>query len=408
MTATARQGYCPYGGARSLWSTKAREVLYDGPAGTGKTRAAVEKAVLQAMKYPNARILFVRKTRASLTESVLVTLETHVVPDQPWTRGQKRSHRQAYELPNGSTIVCGGLDNVDRIMSTEYDAIYLFEATEATLDDWEKLLTRLRNGIMPYQQAIADCNPSHPKHWLKARADSGAMKRIMSRHEDNPKVTRDYLDTLARLTGHRRSRLFEGKWVAAEGLIYDMWDEAVFVKPKPEYMVPTRAIIGIDEGYTNPCSKHLYLIDGDGRMHVAREDYRTGQLEADVVATVQTWCQEFSDILETIVVDPSAAKLIASLQDKGLPVTAANNSCYDGIKAAQERLTVPDDGKPRCTVDPSCTSFIDEIGGYAWKENRDGSHEDKPVKQNDHSMDEWRYVCMYLAEADGAYEVYTL
>jgi len=407
LTATASKAYTPYGGARSLWSTKAREVLFDGPAGTGKTRAAVEKGVLQAMKYPGCRILFVRKTRASLTESVLVTLETHVAPDQGWIRGQKRSHRQAYILPNGSTIVCGGLDNVDRIMSTEYDAVYLFEATEATEDDWEKLITRLRNGIMPYQQAVADCNPSSPKHWLKARADANKMKRIMSRHEDNPKVTKDYLASLAALSGHRRDRLYKGKWVAAEGLIYDMWDEAVFVQ-RPEAFVPTRAIIGIDEGYTNPCSKHLYLVDGDGRLYIQREDYTTQQLEAQVVEVIQGWASEYTEILEAIVVDPSAAKLIGSLENVGLPVEPATNSVYDGIKAVQERLKVAGDGKPRTYIDPSCTNLIEEIGGYAWKENRDGSHEDKPTKQNDHAMDELRYVCMYLAETDGAYEVFKL
>jgi phage terminase large subunit len=292
-------------------------------------------------------------------------------------------------------------------MSTEYDAVYLFEATEATEDDWEKCITRLRNGIMPYQQAVADCNPSSPKHWLKARADANKMKRIMSRHQDNPKVTEDYLASLAALSGHRRDRLYKGKWVAAEGLIYDMWDEATFVQ-RPEDFTPTRAVIGIDEGYTNPCSKHLYLIDGDGRLYIQRENYERQQLEAQVVETVQGWASEYTEILEAIIVDPSAAKLIGSLENVGLPVEPATNSVYDGIKAVQERLKVAGDGLPRTFIDPSCVNLIEEIGGYAWKENRDGSHEDKPTKQNDHAMDELRYVCMYLAETDGAYEVFKL
>lgn len=410
MTAVdKKKTYTPYGGARSLWSCKAREILFDGPAGTGKTRASVEKAVLQAMKYDGCRILFVRKTRASLTESVLVTLEEHVLPTSSSIKsGQKRSHRQSYSFPNGSVIVTGGLDNPDRLMSTEYDAIYLFEATEATVDDWEKLLTRLRNGVMPYQQAIADCNPSHPKHWLKTRSDAGQMKRIMSRHQDNPKVTEDYLASLAALTGHRRDRLFKGKWVAAEGLIYDMWDEAVYVGLPEDDFEAVRAVVGVDEGYTNPCSKHLYLIDNDGRVLMYKEDYKTNQLEKDVVEWVKIQYDAYESIFETVVVDPSAAKLIASLRDSGIPVIEANNAVYDGIKTCQERLIIAGDGKPRFYVDPSCTSFIEEIGGYAWKENRDGSYEDKPVKTNDHAMDEWRYVSMYLAETDGSFEAFSL
>ena len=44
-------------------------------------------------------------------------------------------------------------------MSTECDMISRQEATELELADWLALTTRLRNGVMPYQQLIADCNP---------------------------------------------------------------------------------------------------------------------------------------------------------------------------------------------------------------------------------------------------------
>ena len=63
-------------------------------------------------------------------------------------------------------------------MSTEYDMIYVQEATELTEDDWEALTTRLRNGRAPIQQLIADCNPAEPTHWLKARCDSGQTRML--------------------------------------------------------------------------------------------------------------------------------------------------------------------------------------------------------------------------------------
>ena len=49
--------YTPYGGAAAMWKCKDAEILYPGPAGTGKTRAVLEKANLVAMKYEKARIL---------------------------------------------------------------------------------------------------------------------------------------------------------------------------------------------------------------------------------------------------------------------------------------------------------------------------------------------------------------
>ena len=402
MKSDPQRTYTPYGGARAMWTCKQQEILYDGPAGTGKTRAVLEKAHLIAMKYAGARILLVRKTRTSLSESVLQIFEQHVLPENsPLARGAKRSHRASYSYPNGSMIICGGLDNADRIMSTEFDMAFCFEATEATEDDWEKLLTRLRNHVVPYQQAIADCNPSYPGHWLKVRADADKMKRIQSRHEDNPSVTSDYLETLNKLSGHRRNRLYLGNWCAAEGLIYDHWQESKFVQKKDQKF--DRYIIGVDEGYTNPCAMHLYGVDNDGRVHVMQEWYERNQLESAVVD--HATCLQTEYDVEAVVVDPSAAKLIAAMIDGGLPVVAANNDVFGGIQECQKMLDIPGDGIPRLTVDPSCHNWIEEISSYQWHENRDGSRQDKPKKENDHAMDNWRYVQMYLYEHSGSMEV---
>ena len=184
--ATAQKAYCPHGGADMLWRCRSPEILYDGPAGTGKTRAVLEKANLAAMKYEGARILICRKTRASMTQSVLVTFEDKVCPRWPWVTNVQRSHRQSYRYPNGSEIVIAGLDKPGTALSTEYDMILVHQAEEVTQDDWEVLTSRNRNYVMPYQQTIAECNPGPPKHWLKRRADDKKMRRIFSRHTDNP------------------------------------------------------------------------------------------------------------------------------------------------------------------------------------------------------------------------------
>jgi predicted O-methyltransferase YrrM len=57
-------------------------------------------------------------------------------------------------------IVVVGLDKAQKVMSSEYDVIFVQEAIELTVDDWEALTTRLRNGKISFQQLLADCNPS--------------------------------------------------------------------------------------------------------------------------------------------------------------------------------------------------------------------------------------------------------
>jgi phage terminase large subunit len=171
-------GYEIRGAAEKAWRCKDAEVLVDGPAGTGKTTGLLLKALAVSEKYPGARILLVRKTRASMTQSVLVTLEDKLLgPGHPLIGNVKRENRTSYRHPNGSTIVIGGLDNVDRVMSTDYDMIIVFEATEISEHEFETLTPRLRNHVVPYQQMIMDCNPEGRAldHCTRAEREADAI-----------------------------------------------------------------------------------------------------------------------------------------------------------------------------------------------------------------------------------------
>ena len=113
-------------------------------------------------------------------------------------------------------IVVGGLDDTGKIMSTDFDGIFVQEARELTEAEWEDLTSRLRNGVVPYQQVFGDTNPDAPSHWIKQREARGDVILRPSRHEDNPSVTPEYLAALDRLTGVRHKRLRLGLWVSSE------------------------------------------------------------------------------------------------------------------------------------------------------------------------------------------------
>jgi len=184
--------YEPRGACEEIFSVRDKECLISGPAGTGKSIACLNKLYACCDKYPDVRALICRKTRESITQSALVSWEDKVVPKgHPCLRGADRASRKEYRFPNGSKVIVGGLrqssrDNSQQIMSTEYDIVYIQEAIELSEDDWEKITTRLRNNKMPYQQIIADTNPSAPTHWLKKRCDKGTTRILESRHSDNP------------------------------------------------------------------------------------------------------------------------------------------------------------------------------------------------------------------------------
>jgi phage terminase large subunit len=172
--------------------TQAKECLLAGAAGTGKTLCNLLRVYWTSRIYPGARCLIVRKTRESLTETVLVTWERDILGSSHpllTVRPNLRRVRQSYHFPNGSEVVCGGIDKPDKILSSEYDLIYCPESTDFEKEDWETLGTRLRSGVVPYQMQIGECNPTSPEHWLYKRCvdPPNTCKLIPTRHQDNPR-----------------------------------------------------------------------------------------------------------------------------------------------------------------------------------------------------------------------------
>ena len=136
----AERHYRPSGAALDLMRCTAREVLLAGPAGTGKSRACLEKLNLICMQLP-VRCAIVRKTRKSITQSAMVTLETKVLP-MP-NAVMFHTGDQEYRYPSGARIIVAGLDDAEKLASTEFDVIYVNEATELEADDWGMLLREI-------------------------------------------------------------------------------------------------------------------------------------------------------------------------------------------------------------------------------------------------------------------------
>lgn len=407
--------YEPFGNSLKLLYSKDPEVLMCGPAGTGKSRTCLEKLHLCASKYPEMRGLMVRKTRESLTQSAMVTFEKFVVPPNGQVRF--RTAEQEYRYSNGSVVVVGGMDKASKVLSSDYDMIYVQEATELEEEDYETLITRARLGIMPYNQIISDCNPNVPYHWLKKRSDSGKIRLVPSVHEDNPtlydhdtktwtKRGEDYIAKLDSLSGVRYKRLRLGLWSAAEGMIFDTWDSKVHLisgfKPPDEWP----RVWSVDFGFKNPFVMQAWAIDDEGAMYRYFEIYYTQLLVEDACDIIRNWRRATSDPFpEAVVCDHDAegrATLERHLELETLP---AEKNVLEGIEAVKSRLKSVD-GKPMLylmrgslhEVDPdlvdaarpTCTE--EEIDGYEWDDRK---KKEQPRKEDDHGMDAMRYAAQY-------------
>lgn len=406
-----RATYTPLGAARRLFHSQAPEVVLSGPAGTGKSFACLHKLHALCGQVPGIRVLVLRKTLSSLTASGLVTYTERVLHPLDGVRffggnAQKPPH---YIYPSGAVIVVGGLDKPSRVMSAEYDVIYVQEATELRESEWEPLTSRLRHNVLPYQQLLGDCNPDAPTHWLKRRADRGMTLMLESRHEDNPTVTPEYLAKLDALTGVRKERLRYGRWAAAEGIVYDGWDPAVhlvdaFPIPRdwPRYWA-------VDFGFTHAFVWQAWARDPDGRLYRYREIYRTKRLVEDHARDILA--RTGGEPRPVAVVCDHDAEDRATLEKHlGMRTTPAHKAVSPGIQAVASRLKPAGDGRPRLyflrdalterdpelddAALPCCTE--EELDGYVWDLSMGRKKGEEPVKERDHGADATRYLVAHI------------
>ena len=448
--------YEPRGAAVELFTSRDSEIVISGPAGTGKSVACLFRIHLAALNNPGFRGLILRKTAVSLGSTTLVTYKEKVAKaalDQrivTWYGGSRQEaacYRYHRDGAVSAVIVVGGLDKPEKIMSSEYDLVFVDEATELSLTDWETIGTRLRNGQRAQQQQIAACNPDSEHHWMIQRAQAGTLKMLYSTHRDNPAyVNRDgsytpagrtyILGKLSALTGIRRQRLFEGKWTSAEGIVYENWDPAIhLVNQLPKGSETWTRWWTVDFGYSNPFVLQCWAEDPDGRLWLYREIYKTKTLVEDHAKTIlrivrrcAVCCKSKAEdhdcqtckVCELKWIEPRPRAVICDhdAEDRatldrhlGLGTSKAHKTVKDGVQAVQSRLKVQGDGRPRLYIVRNAVVEIDkeleaaklplcteqEITGYVWPEGVKPDQRENPVKQDDHGCDAMRYM---VAERD--------
>jgi phage terminase large subunit len=410
--------YSPQGSMRQVFTDKSPNVNLEGPAGTGKTRANLEKVHLCLCKYPGSRWLMVRKTRMSMTETCMWTYEKEVL--HPLDGVRWAAQEQRYEYPNGSHLVVCGMDKSSKVLSSQYDGAYINELTELLKDNYEHISTRLRNGVMPYQQMLSDLNPDHPRHWVKQLIDAGVVKSYPTRHEDNPilfdRKTGDwtprgglYMERLDALTGVRYLRLRKGLWAAAEGVIYEEWDPTVHMVDYFPIPPEWNRYWSVDFGFTNPFVWQAWAEDPDGRLYRFREIYMTQRTVAEHASTIRTlW--EGEPAPRAIICDHDAEDRATLERELGFITQAAYKSISPGIQAMKARMKRARDNRPRIfflrdslyemdrslkdALLPTCTE--QEFESYVWDARAmDRGVGEMPIDRYNHGADATRYVVAF-------------
>ena len=379
--------------------SSAREVVYSGAYGAAKTAALCMWALVVAQQSPLCRVGLFRKRLVDFKATVLPVLieGSGQLPPilTPGTYTHNKTDR-VIRLRDGGVIEYFGLDDP----SGEGTNIVGRNFTHAGGDQCEELTekefrvyvaSRVRVNVTGVRnQMLLACNPGPPSHWMAKRYGlagaepdcevSFAVVRTAS--ADNPFLPPETIASLNALTGVSYRRYVMGEWCASEGVIYDNFLREKHVKTVPDRRF-SRKWLAIDDGINNPFVCLLVGEDGDGGLHVIRENRARGLLEGEKVQI----CRDMGEI-EGVVIDPAAAGIKTALRRGGFTVYDGNNDVLPGIGAVRTRLGKDAGG---LTVDPSCAGIVEELESYEWDEDKE-----KPVKVNDHALDAVRYLVMHL------------
>ena len=245
-----------------------------------------------------------------------------------------------------------------------------------------------------------DLNPSNPGHRIytdfidKYRADGTANYQHFTLR-DNGSLTPERIaeveaQYIPGTVWHSRDIL--GQRCVAEGLIYPMFDEQAHAVETSK-MRFGRYYVSVDYGTMNPFSAGLWGRQGNVSYRI-REYYHDGRKEQRQL-TDEEYYEKLVNLIgglpvQRVVVDPSASSFIVCIERHGrYRVEPADNRVLDGIRNVANELTAG-----RLFIDRSCADAIRELKGYRW-DNRAG--DDKPVKQEDHAVDDIRYFVNTVA-----------
>lgn len=182
-----------------------------------------------------------------------------------------------------------------------------------------------------------------------------------------------------------------GLRIRAEGLVYPMFSRKRHVVSEvAEANRLHRYYVAIDYGTVNPFAAGLWDFDVvEQKATMIRELYYKGgsAKRVDNEAYYKMLESLIGDYdIEYIVIDPSAASMIETIQKYGRwSCMKANNDVLNGIQDVTKFLNA---GVLFFYV--SCINTFAEFESYVWDES---ANEDAVIKENDHSMDQVRYFC---------------
>lgn len=269
---------------------KVTRLLLYGGSRSGKSYLIIYAIIVRALKAEGSRHAILRfrfnHAKQSLWYDTVPKVFKQCFPGLRYTENKSDWF---IELPNGSQIWLGGLDDKERtekILGNEYSTIYFNEISQISYSSVVIALTRLAQRTTLKNVAYFDCNPPSKQHWsykvwmqgihpetkeaLPHKDSYACLKMNPDGNKQN--IAENYIEnTLEGLTGSARTRFLLGEFSDEDtGLIFNNWRYGEFDNTLPYGF-------GLDFGFQAPDGMCKVAIDLKRKIIYADECiYKSG------------------------------------------------------------------------------------------------------------------------------------
>lgn len=390
----------------SIRDSTARINIWEGAVRSGKTVSSIIRWITFIGSAPPGALLMVGKTERTLKRNILDEIEAIVGP---------KNYR--YVGGSGEAWICGrkvllvGANDEraeGKIRGLTVAGAYGDELTLWPEGFFRQLLARMS---VRGAKLFGTTNPDGPYHWLKTgfldRQNDLDLRAFHFELEDNVALDPAYVASLKAEYGEGSlwyKRFIQGLWIAAEGAVYDFFNETDHVLNDLPDRRPDQVDVSIDYGTSNATSAGIYASWNGvpaGTLRAVRlggyyyDGRATGRQKTDdeYADEITTWLEGLGHPIRYVFLDPSAASFGAELRkrkvaQRPLTVRKAQNDVLDGIRTQARMLR---SGEYKIRRDPTNAPCIRDYGAYLWDTKAQARGEDKPIKQHDHTKDEERY-----------------
>lgn len=370
----------------------ARILVLHGAKRAGKTYILILCFLLLVKKHRDKKVKFI------IGGASLATIQSNVLDDMSVILGYdiKLNKHNNFELFGNTILVRPGMT------SDSWKTVRGFTAYGALLNEGTALHDKYIKEVISRcsgegARILIDTNPENPSHTVKVdyidkagqRLENGKLniEEINFSLDDNIFLDKEYIESikLATPSGMFYDRDIKGKWVNAQGIIYQDFDmEKHIIDDIPEDEVIVEYLGCIDWGFEHygaltviayTESGKYYLVDDVARQHMYVEQF---------------WLPEALKMIEDYNInvffgDYARVEYMNLFIDNNIPMYNPNKNVVPGIETVASMFKT----NRFFILKKASERFLYEISNYVWA---DKIGKEEPVKKDDDILDCCRYT----------------